>query len=122
MKNGIATKQVSRRLIMTNEEKILLVELLLKDLRLNWADKTRERADKACSLCKELGFTKLAEVISAWDECDGRYFRYEYPEGYEGMGKLHSLEYTYQDKSDGFKYIVIGYLTYPDMLFTDWYI
>ena len=73
-----------------------------------------------CSLCKELGFTELAEVISDWDECDGRYFRDEYPEGYEGMGKLHSLEYTYQDKSEEFKHIVTMYLTYPDMLFTDW--
>ena len=111
---------------MTKEEKILLVELLLRDIRGNWVN-SDERVKTAYNLCKELSIDKLygkqfktlAKEILNWDKSDGRYFRDEFPYGYVMMGYIHKLPYTYKDRSDEFKKMA-ELLTYPEYLFTDW--
>lgn len=119
---------------MDIQEKILLVQLLLKDIRLNWGWEKRDRAAKAKELCEEinqklnsLSFHNLAKTCEEYicceeDGCnDGRFFRAEFPDGYEGMDHLHGLTHTFADKSYNFKITAEEYLTYPEYLFDDWY-
>ena len=124
---------------MNINEKILLVELLLRDIRGNWGywgigRDAEERALKAKELCEEIEkenngsrFNLLAhscdEYIEAskfYGDWDGRWFRDEFPAGYENMDKLHGLNYTFKDKSDEFKSLAKEYLTYPEHAFEDW--
>lgn len=112
---------------MTNNEKILLLQLILIDIRGNWADHLEERTEKALELAKELNLKAHIESIEEYiEECgfgdnDGRFFRMSYEEGgYENMEILHGLRCdTVMKKSDAFKE-AIGILTYPDYRFTDW--
>jgi hypothetical protein len=109
---------------MTNEEKIFLIEVILTDIRYNWADTLAPRMDEAYRLCGELAetderFLRLGEVIREWDRSDGRYFRAEFPEGYEGMGSLHKLDRALKDKSPDFQLIVDDIITYPEYRFSD---
>lgn len=119
--------------IMNVKEKILLVQLLLEDVRGNWGWEKhkgfRSRVKKARELCDEIAdelndnrFLTLAsrcnEYINEGD--DGRFFRNEFPYGYENMHELHGLNYTYIDKSNAFKTIAEEYLTYPKYRFRDW--
>lgn len=109
---------------MTTEEKIYLVEVILEDIRANWADTLAPRIDEAYRLCGELAetderFLHLGEVIREWDRSDGRYFRAEFPEGYEGMYPLHKLNTTLKDKSPDFQLIVDNIITYPEYRFSD---
>ena len=111
---------------MIKEEKILLVELLLRDIRGNWV-RTNKRLKTAYTLCEELStdevygeeFKVLAKEIKDWDKSDGRYFRSEFPYGYEMMGYTHKLPYTYKDRSNEFKDMA-KLLTYPEYSFSDW--
>ena len=123
---------------MNVKEKILLVQLLLEDIRGNWGHgwigrNAIDRADKARSLCEEIAnelnddnYFILAGACSTYisyceyGDNDGRFFREEFPEGYDGMDKLHGLNPTYKDKSDDFKVIAEEYLTYPEHRFDDW--
>lgn len=118
---------------MSIEEKLLALELILKDIRLNWSDDLEYRINAAekisldllmnekynkdmeCMLKSIRKFKKT--VYDVW--CDGRYFRTNYPMGYKGMSCLHNLTYTYEDKSYKFK-DVVDCLTYPEYAFTDW--
>lgn len=124
---------------MNVKEKILLVQLLLEDIRGNWGYTwdgvdAEGRALKAKSLCEEIAselndnnYMELADNCDSyikssyeWGDCDGRYFRASFPEGYINMDSLHKLSHTYADKSDEFKTIAIEYLTYPENRFDDW--
>ena len=121
---------------MNVKEKILLVQLLLEDVRLNWCwEKDGEicsRTIKARDLCEELvsdlGDDKFSilvdccnEYISTYFEnMDGRYFRDVFPYGYQDMEILHNLTRTFSDKSDEFKMIIKEYITYPQYIFIDW--
>ena len=40
--------------MMNKEEKILLLQLILEDIRGNWADFLEERFNKAIEICNEL--------------------------------------------------------------------
>ena len=109
---------------MTYEEKILMVELLLKDIRGNWAYGVEERVDYAKKICNELGgdfliLAKECEKFESSEEGDGRYFRASFPYGYENMGNLHNLQYTINDKSEDFRVNALLYLTYPEYAFDD---
>lgn len=119
---------------MNTQEKILLVQLLLKDIRLNWGWEKRGRAAKAKELCEEIAkelyddnYFTLAKTCEEYIRCeeggcnDGRFFRAEFPDGYEGMDHLHGLAHTFADKSYDFKITAEEYLTYPEYLFDDWY-
>lgn len=122
---------------MNVKEKILLVQLLLEDIRCNfgywWIGRDAlDRAIKARDLCEEIAselnddnYLTLADSCNGYiryyyEDGDGRWFREEFPRGYENMDKLHGLKYTYMDKSDNFKSISEEYLTYPEHRFEDW--
>ena len=118
---------------MTIEEKLLALELILKDIRQNWSDDLEDRINTAEEISLDLlmnekykkdmefmlkSIREFKETINkVW--CDGRHFRRDYPMGYIGMSCLHGLDYTYKDKSDKFKKVV-ECLIYPEHVFTDW--
>lgn len=109
---------------MTKEEKMLLLELLLLDIRGNWGWESENRADLALTLARELGLEKhekrIEEYLGDGVERDGRIFRTDFENGgYEGMGNIHGLQKTYYDKSEEFKTLVGKYLTYPESLLED---
>lgn len=112
---------------MTKEEKTLLIQTLLIDIRGNWGwDNGFNRAKLAKDLANELvgkvdGMNVLLEEIEMYDGSDGRYFRALYPNGYEGMDELHGLDIkTIKDKSLQFKQLAKKYLTHPEIRFDDW--
>ncbi len=113
--------------MMSREETIYMIQCLLQDIRGNWGEKVEERAELAKDLCEELGeedFLTLASECAeflAMESCDrdGRYFRAEFPYGYENMDKLHGLPHTLADKSDEFKGLAEVYITYPEYRFDD---
>ena len=124
-------------LIMNVKEKILLVELLLRDVRGNWGwennkgfcsrvEKARELCDEIADELKDDNYTILSGTCSQYisyaedGDCDGRFFRAEFPEGYENMGELHGLNFNYMEKSNDFKSVAKAYLTYPEYAFDDW--
>jgi len=115
--------------MMSKDEKILALQLILEDIRGNWGWNLEERVSYSLDLAKELSkederFKGMVDSINEYiDDCsngdnDGRYFRSSFPDGYEGMNKLHKLKRTYNDKSDGFKSNV-SCLTYPKDIFED---
>lgn len=105
---------------MSDNEKCLLLQLILEDLRGNWAYSVSRRHIKAILLARELGYEEFAKEIENWDEADGRYFRDYFPKGYMDMERLHGLSRTFNDKSEDFKKIASLYLTYPEYRFEDW--
>ena len=119
---------------MNTKEKILLVQLILEDIRGNWAYDAERRANKAQELCKELSketnnadYEILADYCETyikssmkWDDWDGRFFRQPFPMGYEGMDKLHNIKHRYLDKTREFKELADEYLTHPEYIFDDW--
>ena len=119
---------------MNTKEKMLMVQLILEDIRGNWAYDAEERALKAMSLCEEIAnetgnkdFLLLADFCDVYistskklDDWDGRFFRNPFPRGYEDIIKMHKLKPTYKDKSKDFKTVAIEYLTYPSYRFDDW--
>lgn len=112
---------------MSREETIYMIQCLLQDIRGNWGEKVEERAELAKDLCEELGekdFLTLASECAeflAMESCDrdGRYFRAEFPYGYENMDKLHGLSHTLADKSNEFKRLAEVYITCPEYHFED---
>ena len=115
-----------------NNEKILALQLILEDIRGNWGFDLEDRVYSALKLSEELeneyeDFKQMTNTIkefkddmeSNYEYIDGRFFRDSFPNGYEGMDKIHSLEHTYKDKSDEFKRTV-NCLTYPEYCFKDW--
>jgi len=109
---------------MNREEKILMIQCLLHDVRLDFSDKVNRRVEFAINLCNELGddFLILAGECKDFledDFTDGRYFRDDFPYGYLNMEKLHGLTQTYNDKSSEFKKYVDRLVTCKDMLFDD---
>lgn len=121
---------------MNTKEKILSVQLLLKDVRNDWGNshKAESRVLKAKSLCEEVTnemnndeFNLLADFCDTYikigkqqNDWDGRFFRQPFPMGYEKMDKLHNLKLTYNNKSNDFKTLVKEYITSPELLFDDW--
>lgn len=118
---------------MNTNEKILLIQLILEDIRDDWSNKAEKRALKAKSLCEEIinttnnvDFTLLADYCDTyinsskrWDDWDGRFFRQPFPMGYEKMDKLHNLKPTYNNKSNEFKTVVKEYILHPESRFSD---
>lgn len=108
---------------MNKSERILLLQLILEDIRGNWSELQEERIKYALDLCNSLydvdGIKTLSVQIQHYDLLDGRYFRNDYPYGYIGMGKLHGLSKTFNDKSNEFKSEARAILTYPEYRLTD---
>lgn len=119
---------------MNTKEKMLMLQLILEDIRGNWAYDAEERALKASSLCEEIAnetgnkdFLLLADFCDVYistskklDDWDGRFFRNPFPRGYEDIGKMHKLKPTYKDKSKDFQTTATEYLTNPYYRFDDW--
>jgi hypothetical protein len=113
---------------MNEEEKTLLLQLILEDLRGNWGYNAEVRAMKAGELAKEIGLTKHYERTqsyikesSEYGDWDGRYFRCSKEiGGYEGMDEMHGLPKTLKDKSEEFKKEALDILTYPEYRFDDY--
>lgn len=111
---------------MSREEKLLLLQLILKDIRGNWGYNLGKRVDKALDLANDLKLDEFIESIKEYrEDCkegynDGRFFRMSYEDGgYEDMEELHGLKHTIVDKSNEFK-SEIRILTYPENRFDDW--
>ena len=117
---------------MKTDEKILFLQLLLKDLSLDWSNVAKYRVKYAKKLSTEIAeetqnesFIVLAENCDFYikqshnDYFDGRYFRVAFPYGYLKMQKLHNLKATVTDKSQSFKNDVFLFAC-PHLLFCDW--
>ena len=112
---------------MTKNEKILLLELIMQDIRGNWGWDLGNRVRKCIELAEELRFDNQTERLKYYLNekisdgcCDGRYLRTNFENGgYRGMGEKHDLQYTYKDKSEEFKSVVDRFLTYPEYRFKD---
>lgn len=119
---------------MNTKEKILLVQLLLEDIRIDWSHNAESRALKAKSLCEELAnatnneeYMTLADFCETyvksskrWGDWDGRFFRQSFPMGYEKMDKLHGMSHTIKNRSDDFRDVTKDYLISPELVFKDW--
>lgn len=119
---------------MNTNEKILLVQLLLEDIRDDWSHDAGKRAAKAKSLCEEItketrndDFVLLADYCDTyinsskrWDDWDGRFFRNPFPMGYMNMDKLHGLKPTIKNKSNDFQTVAKEYLISLENRFRDW--
>ncbi len=121
---------------MNLSESLLAIELILEDIRGNWAWGLEERIDTVKELANEIisknqgtryveDMKLLLKHISEFEEemntewVDGRHFRTLYPEGYIGYVTHHKLEYYHSCKSPEFKQCV-ECLTYPEYRFEDW--
>lgn len=111
---------------MDKNEKLLLLQLILEDIRGNWGFDLEPRVDEALYLAQDLELPEFIKSIKEYkDDCangynDGRFFRMHYERGgYENLEELHGLSPTIIDKSDEFKKN-IGVLTYPEYRFNDW--
>ena len=102
---------------MSNEEKILLIKLILEDIR---GVEAYELSRELYKSTNDEKWDKLSECIARYEHGeDGRYFRNDFPNGYLGMESLYSITETYKDKSDEFKKKAKEYLTYPEYRFKD---
>jgi hypothetical protein len=111
---------------MSREEKVLLLELILRDIRGNWGWDLHDRVDEAEALATELELAEHLKSIATFREHisegdhDGRHFRRSHLYGgYEGMEQLHGLPHLLADRSEEFKDAALGILTYPDCAFED---
>lgn len=111
---------------MDKNEKLLLLQLILEDIRGNWGFDLEPRVDEALDLAQDLELPEFIKSIKEYKEncvcgdTDGRFFRNSYEDGgYEGMEMLHGLTPTIVDKSEMFKRNV-GILNNPEYRFEDW--
>lgn len=120
---GVSGKQAE---CMNDDEKLLLLQLILEDIRGNWGHENvdAERQPYALKLAKELshipGMPELTKTIEwYYTGEDGRCFRGDYPHGYYNMESLHNLPKAIVGRSKEFQINSIKYLTYPDARFED---
>lgn len=106
---------------MDQNEKILLLQLILEDIRGNWGWENVDRRAEALMLSRDLrdagvkDMDKLSLVIEDYQTGeDGRCFRTEYPYGYKGMENLHGLSRVAEDRSKDLLIQVMRVLTYPE--------
>lgn len=119
---------------MSDEEKMLLIDCILRDVRGDWSDRNsvKKRVNFARDVCKGLGgeFDKLADSCDAFlsnfmpqpageQWIDGRWFREPFPEGYIDMENLHHLERKFKERSEAFKVFVKEYINSPSYIFSD---
>lgn len=109
--------------MMNKEEKLLLLELLMRDIRGAFPSGKKDlRLLKVLELSKDLGLNKLYEETKEWiknrDYLDGRFFR-DCDMNYDVINKMHNLKPTYKDKSYEFcKEATI--IQYKDYRFSDY--
>ena len=108
---------------MTKKEKLLLLDLLMRDIRGAFPEnKLDERLIKVLELSKELGLDTLYNETLEWlkhcDYLDGRQFR-DCDYNYDVVSKMHNLKPTYKDKSYGFC-IESMIIKHKEYFFTDY--
>ena len=113
--------------MMDKNEKLLLLQLILEDIRGNWGWNLEDRIEMTLDLAIEMklkthiiAIKEFLEDMKTGDE-DGRTFRLDYRwGGYLNMEELHGLNPTILDKSKDFQINAEKILTYPHYRFTDW--
>lgn len=108
---------------MSKEEKLLLLELLMRDMRGAFPHNRKDpRLLKVLELSKELELDALYSETQEWlkhcDYLDGRHFR-DCDMNYDKVAKMHNLEPTYKDKSYEFIYWA-GIIEYKEYIFKDY--
>lgn len=128
---------------MDTNEKILLIECLLRDIRGNWSELVLRRLKLVQKLCNMItkdesvdeSLRKSFSILSKscadgasyyrdadyFDYFDGRMFRDEFPYGYEEIDQIHKIPKPYKlaDRSDEFKKLVNEFITTPHYVFSD---
>ena len=108
---------------MTKDEKLLLLDLLMRDMRGAFPNGRKDpRLLKVLELAKELELDTLYNETQEWlkrcDYLDGRHFR-DCDMNYEEIAKMHNLKPTYKDKSKEFIYEA-GIIEYKEYMFEDY--
>lgn len=108
---------------MKKSEKLLLLELLMRDIRGAFPNGEKDpRLLKVLGLAKELELDKLYNETQEWlKRCyylDGRFFR-DCEMNYNEIAKMHNLKPTYKDKSKEFIYEA-GIIEYKEYIFKDY--
>lgn len=113
--------------MMSDNEKMLLLQLILEDIRGNWAWNVEPRLTYALHLAQALKLPEHVTSIEAairWQhdgEFDGRCFRMAWDHGgYEDGEKVHGLTPTILQRSNAFQKAASAILTYPENRFDDW--
>lgn len=105
---------------LSNEEKLLLLDVLLQDFCGNWgASDTKKRYPLVVKLCEELvsqyPIQEVQKSVLKFPEADfygDGYFHGSYQEGgYEELQELHQLPVTFRDKKHEFKTVASEYVT-----------
>ena len=103
---------------MSKEEKLLLLELLMRDMRGSFPHHRKDpRLLKVLELSKELELDTLYSETQEWlehyDYLDGRHFR-DCNMNYDKIAEMHNLKPTYKDKSYEFcrEAMIIEYKEY----------
>lgn len=111
---------------MNKNEKILLLQKVMEDIRGDWGSNLSDRIEDAINLAEELDFPKTIKLLCEYKEYvedgdnDGRFLRCHYEDGgYIGLTSLHGLPNTIIDKSDKFK-SSLDMLNNPECHFDDW--
>lgn len=116
---------------MDRNEKLLLLQLILEDIRGNWGWDVEKRATMAAQLARELELPAHIKSTESYlrgvtdgdpdDDMDGRFFRmaWEYG-GYEDGDNVHGLPRTIMNRSEAFQTAADDILTYPEYCFDDW--
>lgn len=112
---------------MDRNEKLLLLQLILEDIRGNWGWDVEPRLAYALKLAQELALPEHVSRIEAAmahqqeGELDGRLFRCQWSwGGYEDGEQIHGLPSTIGNRSRDFQKAALGILTYPFYRFDDW--
>lgn len=107
---------------MSIEEKLLLLEVLMRDMRGSFPQGDDVRLKKAVAIARELELGDVVEDIEIFKEdeyMDGRWFKYSHW-GYDFIKSLRSnKDNTIINKSKEFKKEV-ELLEFPEFLFIDW--
>jgi hypothetical protein len=111
---------------MSRNEKLLLLELLLEDIRGNciWELEGKDRSSLALKLSMELNLPSYTSRIHEYRGQvfkNGRIFRtsVEYG-GYTDMSNMHGLSRSLRGRSKEFKTLSNEYLTHPEHAFEDY--
>lgn len=112
---------------MDKDEKTLLLQLILEDIRGNWGWDLEHRIEEALDLAMELDLKQHIEKIQDFlgdmetGDQDGRIFNEDYEDGgYGNIKELHGLSPSILDKSIAFQINAENVLTYPENRFIDW--
>ena len=119
------------RIPLSNREALLLLELIMQDLRMNWGPPKRfvkRRKEMAMLLAKDLCFFACVGRLYMFERNDdGRWLRAPADHGgYEDLDKIHLFprneedRYSYLDRSLKFRIYAQTYLT-PGLMTTHFY-